>query len=144
MGKKLKDYLHFYIGCKAQLPEGTIVIIEGIYKNDGNTYAKCLVQDSRSDINGVDMSYMVDALKPILRQLSDMTLFDGIDLGYKGDMDLGEWIQHRNKITIWNPTQFHYLLSKHFDLYDLIKEGLAIDATTLKQKPFIEFPNYGG
>jgi hypothetical protein len=27
-----------------------------------------------------------------------------------------------------SPVQFHYLLSKHFDLFDLIADGLAIDA----------------
>jgi hypothetical protein len=33
-----------------------------------------------------------------------------------------------------NPTQFHYLLSLHFDLFDLIPSGLAIDASTITSK----------
>jgi hypothetical protein len=32
-----------------------------------------------------------------------------------------------------NAAQFHYLLSKGFDLFGLIPAGLAIDATTVNQ-----------
>ena len=33
---------------------------------------------------------------------------------------------------IYTPQQFTYLLSKHFDLFNLIPDGLAVDKTTLK------------
>jgi hypothetical protein len=74
--KELKDYLPLYLGCYAVMPDNTRVIIEGAFWNDANLYAKYVIQDSNSGLNGVDGAYRADCLKIILRPLSDLSAED--------------------------------------------------------------------
>lgn len=92
-------------------------------------------------------------IKPLLRQLSDMTkdeiteLFKlkGLDysevvtrasiddnfiqIEYKCD---GELLSDWQTAKFISPKQFTYLLSHHFDLFGLISEGKALDKNSLK------------
>jgi hypothetical protein len=103
-----------------------------------------------------------EAPKPILRQLSSMTeeearvitgytAFENIrevtkfwkddkcacvEYRWKHDGMVDGWAYSASAVYFtkdeWTPELFQYLLSKHFDLFNLIPEGLAIDADTLK------------
>lgn len=109
--KQLKDYLHLY------LPYNLQCLRKG--EGDDNYFEMTgMLWDSTEKIWAVyfeieqnDCSVLEDVF-PILRPLSDMTV---------------EEDNHRN-------TGFAtaFLLSKHFDIFELIEAGLAIDKTTLK------------
>lgn len=112
MDKKIEDYLHLYLGCEFQWAgkynyKLTAFWLSQILKNP--------------DINNI---------KPILRPLSDMI---------KKELDeVSEiWIHmssdKNNSAMQCYAASVKYYLSKHFDLFGLIPEGLAIDATTLKK-----------
>lgn len=111
--KGLKDYLHLYIGC------------DFILKNDLSGYiAKLLPEHIGS--NG-----FANVVIPILRPLSDMT-----------DVEMDEYrllvppvIKTLHKYVIESAFYTHWLLSKQFDLFNLIESGLAIDKTKLNHLP---------
>lgn len=146
MPKDSKDYLHYYVGCKF------IMKITGSDKFTAEMRfgyeALCATFSGKRD----------ELIEPILllRPLSDMTEDEAIEVAR-----VSEWPPHfrnpkveRNKyndlIVTWdgmteggetvNATgdmfycaeQFTYLLSKHFDLFGLIEDNLAIDKTKLK------------
>jgi hypothetical protein len=102
--------------------------------------------------------WYIEETKPILRPLSDMTeqeawefvggksdhLYDdlkidkidktGISISYVINAgDEGSFPQsHKFDFFALGPEQFKHLLSRGFDLFNLIPEGLAIDKTTIK------------
>lgn len=119
---QLKDVLHLYLGCQVQgvcngkALDGTLVSV---------SKAQCWILDNRT---GLPKSQdEIDAIAPILRSLEDMTE------------------EHRERIAAmwnfsWDPTNYTlkadaaqtlYLLSQHFDLFDLIPSGQAINAKTV-------------
>lgn len=116
--KDIKDYLHFYLGCEAVTVKSKPEIITGhiIDLVNGNFYHA----------------------KPILRPLSDMTedeLQECGNLVYdfsddKSGLGLNDhrWEDFQ---TLLCAEQFHWLIKRHFDLFDLITDGLAIDKTKL-------------
>ncbi len=128
MKKELKDYLHFYLGC------------EFVYNSNPQ---KRYILDI-TELSIVQNSWNI---KPILRSLSDMTEEESKDfqiiaqlekedlscIEYKpnlfsNELELGT--AHLTNVFQWaNGVQ--YLLSKHFDLFNLIESDLAIDAKTL-------------
>lgn len=112
--KKLQDYIHLYVGCDCKFKdEGGY---EGIGKLTGNI------------LNGIDMS-VCEAL-PILRPLSDMTK-EELHFINMSKLELNHAISQKTNASFYT-TEFIYFLSKGFDLFNLIEEGLAIDKTTLK------------
>lgn len=123
--KQLKDYLHLYLGCelaKKDLPDSF---------KEGARKANVLDGETRDYFLKSGNSGWL----PILRPLSSMTEEELQECGnmiydFSDDPELNnhKW----QDFEISAPEQFHYLLSKHFDLFNLIPEGLAIDATTLK------------
>ena len=67
-------------------------------------------------------------VKPILRQLSDMTEPEEMEVQNMVDqMGVGYNATHGAKIT-------GFLLSRHFDLFGWIEAGLAIDKTKIETK----------
>lgn len=104
MTKDIKDYLHLYLGCQVLIDGETLVTLVGF----SHTY------DIELYVNNQWLHHRF--CKLLLRPLSDMT-----------DEEMDE---------VWyGPSErTRYLLSKGFDLFGLIEAGLAIDATTLKQK----------
>ena len=126
MEKNIENYLPFYLGCT--LDNGNILkavhsdgSIETLYRGHLTNY----------------WSPEEAELKPILRPLSDMTEEELQECGnmiydFSGDPELNDHKWQDFEIGL-APEQFHYLLSKHFDLFGLIDAGLAIDSTTIKQ-----------
>lgn len=105
--KYIKDYLPFYIGCDVKV--GNIAT------------AKLAYESGEDEISVRRVLLQPDTFKLILRPLSSMTQEEMTEL--KG-----------NPLSCsFTPSQFRYLLSKHFDVFDLIEAGLAIDATTLQK-----------
>ncbi len=142
--KDIKNYLHLYYGAQIFYPETSE------YSIFSWTHFLSMEQPD----------YNIH-WKLVLRNLSDMTEEEAIEL-----VKLTEWEPHfrdvkaeRNKFNDWivswngmpesrevfNATgeQFYcseqllWLLSKNFDFFDLIGEGLAIDKTQTPKEPML-------
>lgn len=138
MKKELKDSLHLYLGCECVTPDG-VMILNGLNINDSRNkvwfYCRwddkknCYLPKQNADILGkqslVGKSYALTNIKPILRPLSDMT---------EEEANKYYAIKGANAFNPFEGASVAFLLSKHFDLFGLTEAGLAIDATTLKQK----------
>lgn len=151
MEKNIKDYLHLYLGCECEHNSWEIG------RDEVPTYFSQGRKISNLDEGMLSESELFE-IKPILRPLSDMTEEEAVEVAKES-----EWTPHfrdvkveRNRfgdiIVSWdgmaesreefNATgemfycseQFIYLLSKHFDLFNLIESGLALDATKAKVK----------
>lgn len=132
MEKKIEDYLHLYLGCECDIDEGEF---------PATTLPLCGVTESRAII-GRHALKLVE-LKDVrlkLRPLSSMTEDEKIKWSEETEPEIKKqsdayklrwfWIQFANDGK-YTPEQFTWLLSKHFDLFNLIEAGLAIDKTTL-------------
>jgi len=138
--KDIKDYLHLYLGCDVEADSLSDNTKRFVYKLTPSRLRSIL------EYNNYDNS------KPILRNLSDMTkdeiihffLLKGLDYSKVTNrtsiMDnfiqieykcAGELLSDYQVATFLNPEQTKYLLEKHFDLFGLINDGLAIDKTTI-------------
>jgi hypothetical protein len=144
---KLKDYLHYYMGC--------------IFWTN----------NSQGELNATTIKYIIEMINNSkgvqlhLRRLEDMTEEEAIELvkqvvheneytnvstyrhNYTNDL-MVQWgyltpIERVNNVQYffnatgertWSAAQFNYLLTKHFDLFGLIDAGLAVDAKTIKTK----------
>ena len=142
--KQLKDYLHLYLGCEC-IFEGSWYELVGIITNlpleEEQEYNVRLYNDH----HGHEKSLYED-VKPLLRPLSDMTdeelLHAGKIFGWHHLSDSSIIAQTKELMTTnyfytkqtnihggtWVDV-FHYLLSRHLDLFDLIPDGIAIDKT---------------
>lgn len=131
--KELKDYIHFYIGCKCQTISrteseqgkpmgyrvGNLVDVDILCLNVGI---------SRADTGCI--WYKFDEIKPILRPLSDMTEKERNFINMsKQELDQSIFEDPNASFYV---TEFVYLLSRGFDIFGLIDAGLAIDSKTLK------------
>lgn len=127
MKKELKDYAHFYIGCDVLQDDNEIARLVGIYAE-----TCMLIHEATGQFGECDIS----KIKLILRHLSDLTEEEMIYCVANGQLVYcGQ--SPENFVIGWGafrPEITRFLLSKSFDLFGLIKAGLAIDATTLKQK----------
>lgn len=153
---ELKDYIQYHIGCKCLntwFPED-----HEMYNNNWTLIG--VAWDSKNPY-GLQSEYDVtwtDSIKPILRKLDDITddeikeligweklnemyvdvSFEhgnfGITVHYS--IDAGDEGVHKQShgisFHVFSPKEWKYLLSKGFDLFFLIKNGLAIDSKTLK------------
>jgi hypothetical protein len=148
----VKDILHLYLGCEVETPNGIGILIS---VGDSERGEDCIVSiqnnDEESGFYGEWTDYTLEhhVIKPRLRQLSSMAEEEFREVLYDeateefGGITFTE--QFKNAVeniniedVVLTPHQTKYLLSKHFDLFDLIPSGLAIDATTinnLNQKP---------
>lgn len=152
-------YLKYYIGQQAQCfngleheRTGQIVEVSINSGTDNPVEVKC----PSVKYPGKAFSYLKYdwfEVKPILRPLSDMTEEEAVEVA-----KLSEWEPHFRDVKVertqygdlvvrwdgcleggevFNATgaefycqeQFHYLLSRGFDLFNLIESGLAIDST---------------
>lgn len=118
MKKELKDYLHLYLGCKVETEGAKIKTL---------------------DLTLLDLAINEKiGLTPILRPLSDMSEDEALECWKATDrlhtetLDGWQVVDYYRKNTdFFEAVEFHYLLSKHFDLFKLIESGLAIDKKTL-------------
>jgi hypothetical protein len=106
---KFKDIQHLYLGCQLK-------------DQYGNTYK---FTPQRIIENALRWS------KPILRKLDSMTEEEKEEVQFSDFMFNLVKSKPNQAMFAW---QFTFLLSKHFDLFNLIKSGEAIDAETLKEK----------
>ena len=156
---ELKDYVHYYIGCKVQHEfitktknvELRYGILMGLHTSE--IINRCYLQfDSYSD------SVRFDSIKPILRLVEDMTDEDiksfieyerliriykevsfsrfigGITVNYSVETEDEGWYpqSHDFHFKELSSLQLHRLLKAGFDMFSLIKNGLAIYSKTLK------------
>lgn len=126
----IKDYIHLYLGCEVMRPDGrTILTLYGIQR----TLAV--------HVENGELTYSsLNACKPILRPLDSITEEEAkeawtktIGVEYtRGNKD--RILHNMATMSQFSPLIVH-LLAKHFDLFNLIEAGLAIDKTTLTPTP---------
>lgn len=76
----------------------------------------------------------IDFIKPYLFPISSMTEEQKVEFDKMSDLDIEYTItQIKNDSPNWTSglNRFNWFLKNHFDVYDLIPMGLAIDATGL-------------
>jgi hypothetical protein len=122
MKKELKDFIHLYLGCQCQFETDTF-ILDGIIGGQ-------IVYSTESDESGEGI-YDIEDIKPILRKLSDMTEEETNEFNM---IYYDEQFETEYQKIITNAKATSFLLSKHFDIFNLIPSGLAIDSKTLKEK----------
>lgn len=127
--KKLKDYLHFYLGCELFVVKTKeIVTFDDLQSTDRwpvwtRNIKYCNVK------NCVASGFRFKEIKPILRPLSDMTKKEHLHMmanfpSIDKDVNMAGAEKEAAKV--------HYLLSRRFDLFRLIESGLAINELTLR------------
>jgi hypothetical protein len=74
----------------------------------------------------------VDKIKPILKDMSELTREELEEVGFNSHID---YLTYENQGVEWTLkapfAMVQYLLSEHYDIYRLIPEGLAIDVNDL-------------
>lgn len=142
MTKKIWDYMPYYIGQECRWgPKSK----DGYYLD--YYFAKITYQLSVSPPPRFPIP------QPILRKLSDMTEEEAKELlrirhpkgiyerhsslcidyyWQEGHLPQGKKYEYQMDLSEATPDQFHYLLSRGFDLFGLCEAGLAIDKSTLK------------
>lgn len=136
MSKLTPQILGMYLGCDVATPYRT-ESEEGKPMNrlNGKMHEVCMLTQKCEVMltNGHLVDYRIDEIKPILRPISSMT---------------NEELEHKNTLCFVNtldgartgfnkpvavihdsPKSFMWMLSKGFDLFELIDSGLAIDST---------------
>lgn len=73
----------------------------------------------------------MDKYKLLLRPLSSMEPEEIKESGIELDWNSMDYTDIET--LMFTPTDFTYLLSKSFDLFNLIESGIAIDSTTIKK-----------
>lgn len=118
---KWEDVAHLYIGCEVFVFTDE-AITDGFLKK----YLKDYPSGVYNPIMTIDKfkHFIYSGYKPILRPMSDMTEEE------RGWYLIINNANHSKEQCDANNTA--WLLQKHFDLFDLIKSGQAIDKTTIK------------
>jgi hypothetical protein len=157
MNKNIKDYLHLYLGCEMISSitgeEGFLHSVNMEFKvcdpskREKSAYTSVQIKDR------AEVRFITPEWRLMLRPLSDITEEEAVEVTKPIVVygDIKNYRTYRNPfmriIVSWGeshiekysptdekcfiPEQFHYLLSKHFDLFGLIESGLAIDKTTV-------------
>lgn len=116
--KNIKDYLHLYLDCEIRMLHKATNEWSNPKKLTSNVLNQILMYDG--DVN---FSYQL-----LLYPLSFLNTIEGNRLRdkYRG---LQYWKGQDDRID--TPNSFKFLLDNFFDVYGLIEQGLAIDATKL-------------
>jgi hypothetical protein len=120
---KLQDYLPLYKGCE-------------VLRNNENLPFRLTGNRLAAYIHG---DLPIDSIKLLLRPFSDITEEEFRQHFYDHwleELDVATFEEQYREVKCWTikqeallPEHFHFLLSKHFDLFGLIPAGLAIDKT---------------
>lgn len=119
MKKDIKDYLHLYLGCELSI-NGNIYRLRSV-----DLTKKWIAFNADGYYGNPIKTNLGTNVKPILRKLSSMTEEERNEL--RSLQPAGEdmfWLKN-----LGMPA--HFLLSRGFDLFGLIEEGLAIEKTTV-------------
>jgi hypothetical protein len=137
MEKKLKDYLHLYLGCEFLYANNPLPFtLKGFQpnkstsKNPADEYQLiCVDADGQWDEMPLDEHF-----KLTLRPLSEIL---SIPIGQKRQLlDAGLMYSHAgDEYTIWTPEATRLACSFGIDLFGLIDAGVAIYATKQEVKP---------
>jgi len=133
MSKTFKEVAHLYLGCDVKIEESEKAILckVGSYEMGEDCEITYENQDVDSGFCGEWETVEVEAhtIKPILYRLDDMA---EKDLAMVQLTIIDRDLQLFNRA--WTISQFAFLLSKNYDLFNLIDNGQAIDAKTLTNK----------
>lgn len=159
--KQLKDYLHLYLGCEISHDTGKCVgSLTSVSFHNAEIFCDYFKRDKGHKVfEGKEWGshvILIERLKPHLRKLSSMTeeeaIIYGEIYGIKGAKEIevkpledgGVHISFKagdsaaSLFPLSNygnkPETFRYLLSRHFDIFQLIESGLAIDSSTIQVK----------
>lgn len=144
MERRIEDYIHLYLGCS--------VMIERIENNLYHTSEKSILHGPYKLV-GIDISnnsrqvkvqdFLLterDTIKPVLRPLNDMTEDEAIEFGWMRLFTLEHFVEKK----LFQSELLAHMLVRYFDLFDLIQDGLALDATKMKnivkEEPEITLP----
>lgn len=127
MEKKIENYSHLYLGCDVLKTDGQKRKLVGVYVSGA------LLENTETQLSD---DYRMTDFKLLLRPLASMTQEEMRACGnmiydFSDDPDLSnnwKWQEFEYGL---HPEQFHWLLSKGFDLFNLIPDGLAIDVTKI-------------
>lgn len=165
MKTEFKDVAHLYLGCefKTAVFDGGIFEIDGVTKSEverdeviiisgGSEFYATETQPILRPLSDMTEQEFIELFKLCsLFDLSDCTFEFGdserfINAEFNGrivdciQIVSGDCVMMMNNDRTFSPVNpqsqcFLFFLSKHFDLFGLIKSGQAIDATTLKANP---------
>lgn len=129
---KFKEVAHLYLGCNLSFDDAIGKFI-GIYCIERSSHNPVIIETERAQIANRNF----DQIKPILRPLSSMTEDEFISFRIICDTDFSKmvYIDNASKDGSVITRLCHtakaqaFLLSKGFDLFNLIESGEAIDAT---------------
>lgn len=151
--KEIKDYLHLYLGCEVIYKDEhyNLTGVSKPYKSTDTTFGDFSIRPTEGGFRSIIHSMTnFDDIKLVLRKLSDMTegelreltpiiapdrIFSDKDYqraleGIKEKGISAINFDDNEPIIVFEFTR--WALSKGFDLFNLINEGLAIDKSTLK------------
>lgn len=135
---ELRDYIHYYVGCRYRLdwPDGQYVedILEAILfdgmicgtniarnkvGNDADDSFEAILFDKKDPFEGT--------FRFILTHSNDMTEQQRIE--YRSYCYPVEDFNDKQKVLRWSdtPLSMHYIFKHGIDAFDLIEKGLAID-----------------
>lgn len=127
----IQDYLHLYLGCDCMIGDITWkpeTNLHGLAPNVDVNYGKPI----KTKVDAHVLSVFSHKTTLILRQLSSMTEDEKLEI-----QNICGWLNYNSYLDIGltTPQVTVYLLSKGFDLFGLIKSGLAIDSTLVASTP---------
>lgn len=112
METKINDVIHLYLNSELTFVKGTLTSIHKPISKTEFAHAYSLIDED---------------FKPILKDLSDITEEDWTALGFE---DESEWYHFLWEYPTpqFNEKGFMYLLSKGYDLFNLLSTNQAINA----------------
>lgn len=148
-GKDIKDYLHLYLGCECRcyslsdsngwIDRVTPELLIQIDDEDSGINGLCLILRPLSDMTEEEAieicKTVVDEFRHDVIDIFEITkdriwYIDGQVWGWDGGSEIIDKYFYFHEMP---PEVMRILLSKGFDLFNLINEGLAIDATKMQK-----------
>lgn len=135
--KKIEDYIHLYIGCDVMVTHNADITpkkakLIGAYIDEwknGQYHPTVQVDFGRPTQR---LYYLLSQVKLLLRPLSSMTEEEERHMiSTQDDVKLDGYPEILLKAD--SGETFRWMLSKGFDLFDLIESGLALDSTKIEK-----------
>ncbi len=149
---KFKDIAHLYLGCELIAITDFDELEDYEYKK-GDRVKLVLINKGRVQIHamgdnenwryGIDLEdfwiadWDLNGFKPILRRLYDITDEECKERAWGDKEGFYDYMKYSSphpaytEQARWYPDDFAWLLSKGFDMFNLIESGQAIDKSTL-------------
>jgi hypothetical protein len=136
--KDIKDYTHLYIGCEVMIEsngeEGFKAILKGVCASESEPGKTIVIIDNSYDEGYAFHEFYIEEAKLILRPLTDCSIEEAAILDSFKDTDQpGKVIPNNCKKVLGIRTNtaeaIRFLVSKGFDVFDLIDAGVALDKT---------------